>query len=193
MEPAASEHFLQETVQVHHGRERGADEDLHDGAGVHQGESVLVVPGCDVTPDQVTTEQHEAGHLVREEMGFYVPAEHQDGTPQPTANTDVNIVTRPEMIAYVREFGGYAKEQDWQDQKELLRRDLQTRDDYKQIDIDTFYRCKYYLIFLLYHFSSLSGKALMLLTSSGAGKMKYFLQRKLPNETFSDESFKEAT
>ena len=105
--------------------------------------------GCDVTPDQVTTEQHEAGHLVREEMGFYVPAEHQDGTPQPTANTDVNIVTRPEMIAYVREFGGYAKEQDWQDQKELLRRDLQTRDDYKQIDIDTFYRCKYYLYFYL--------------------------------------------
>jgi len=89
---------------------------------------------------KVTTEQDEAGLLVREEMGFYVPAEHQDGTPQPTANTDVNIVTRPEMIAYVREFGGYAKEQDWQDQKELLRRDLQTRDDYKQIDIDTFYR-----------------------------------------------------
>ena len=105
------------------------------------------MPGCDVTPDQVTTEQHEAGHLVREEMGFYVPAEHQDGTPQPTANTDVNIVTRPEMVAYVREFGGYAKEQDWQDQKELLRRDLQTRDDYQQIDIDTFYRCKYYLYF----------------------------------------------
>ena len=37
--------------------------------------------------------EHEAGHLVREEMGFYVPAEHQDGTPQPTADTAVNIVS----------------------------------------------------------------------------------------------------
>ena len=89
---------------------------------------------------KVTTEQHQGGAVVKEEMGFYVPTEHQDLTPQPKPNTDVNIVTRPEMVAYVREFGGFAKEQDWQEQKELLRKDLQGREDYGQIDFDTFYR-----------------------------------------------------
>lgn len=89
---------------------------------------------------KVTTEHHLDGALVKEEMGFYVPTEHQDLAPQPTSHTDVNIVTRPEMVAYVREFGGFAKEEDWQEQRELLRRDLQAREDYGQIDFDTFYR-----------------------------------------------------
>ena len=47
--------------------------------------------------------------LYREEMGFYVPTEHQDTTPAPASGSDVNIVTRPDMVAYVRKFGGYAK------------------------------------------------------------------------------------
>ena len=73
-------------------------------------------------------------------MGFYVPSEHQAATPQPSANSDVNIVTREEMVAYVREFGGYAKEQQWQEQKELLKKDLESRDDFQQINLETFYR-----------------------------------------------------
>merc|ERR1712045_815200 len=62
---------------------------------------------------KVTTEQHQGGAVVKEEMGFYVPTEHQDLAPQPASHTDVNIVTRPKMVAYVREFGGFAKEEDW--------------------------------------------------------------------------------
>lgn len=89
---------------------------------------------------KVTTEQQGDVSVIREEMGFYVPSDHQDVTPQPAANTDVNIVTRREMVAYVRGFAGYAKEQQWQDQKELLRKDLESRDDYQQIDFDVFYR-----------------------------------------------------
>merc|ERR1711997_38136 len=89
---------------------------------------------------KVTTEQQGEESVVREEMGFYVPCEHQDVTPQPAANTDVKIVTRAEMVAFVREFSGYAKEQHWQDEKELLKKDLQSRDDFQQIDFDVFYR-----------------------------------------------------
>jgi len=89
---------------------------------------------------KVTKEHHTHGVVVKEEMGFYVPSNHQEAPPPPSSNTDVNIVTRAEMIAYVREFGGYAKEQDWQDQKEQLKKDLESRDDYQQIDFDTFFR-----------------------------------------------------
>ena len=48
-------------------------------------------------------------------MGFYVPTEHQDTTPAPASGSDVNIVTRPDMVAYVRKFGGYAKVNQSQD------------------------------------------------------------------------------
>jgi len=89
---------------------------------------------------KVTKEHQTHGVVVKEEMGFYVPSNHQEAPPLPSSNTDVNIVTRAEMIAYVREFGGYAKEQDWQDQKEQLKKDLESRDDYQQIDFDTFFR-----------------------------------------------------
>ena len=89
---------------------------------------------------QVTTEQSGAGAVVKEEMGFYVPSDHQEAPPQPSSNTEVNIVTRAEMVAFVREFGGYAKEQDWNTQKDLLRKDLESREDYQHIDFDSFFR-----------------------------------------------------
>jgi len=92
---------------------------------------------------KVTTEQSGAGAVVKEEMGFYVPSDHQEAPPQPSSNTEVNIVTRAEMVAFVREFGGYAKEQDWNTQKDLLRKDLESREDYQQIDFDSFFRQGY--------------------------------------------------
>ena len=89
---------------------------------------------------QVTTEQSGAGAVVKEEMGFYVPSDHQEAPPQPSPNTEVNIVARAKMVAFVREFGGYAKEQDWNTQKDLLRKDLESREDYQHIDFDSFFR-----------------------------------------------------
>lgn len=92
---------------------------------------------------KVTTEQLDDVAVVKEEMGFYVPSDHQDSPPQPSSNTEVNIVTRAEMVAYVREFGGFAKEQEWHTQKDLLRKDLESRDDYQQIDFNSFFRQGY--------------------------------------------------
>eukprot|EP00092_Neocalanus_flemingeri_P028125 GFUD01030545.1.p1 GENE.GFUD01030545.1~~GFUD01030545.1.p1 ORF type:complete len:219 (+),score=79.44 GFUD01030545.1:98-754(+) len=90
---------------------------------------------------KVTTEEHEGGGVVmKEEMGFYVPSEHQDSTPPPKADQEVKIVTRPEMVAFVREFGGFAKDKDWQEQKEQLKKDLEGRDDFGQIDFEMYYR-----------------------------------------------------
>jgi len=92
---------------------------------------------------KVTTEHLGNVAVVKEEMGFYVPSDHQEAPPQPSSNTEVNIVTRAAMVAFVREFGGYAKEQEWHTQKELLRKDLESREDYQQIDFDTFFRQGY--------------------------------------------------
>ena len=100
-----------------------------------------------LTPPQVTTEQLGDVAVVKEEMGFYVPSDHQESPPQPSSNTEVNIVTRAEMVAFVREFGGFAKEQDWHKQKDLLKKDLESRDDYQQIDFDSFFRLEYIKVF----------------------------------------------
>jgi len=89
---------------------------------------------------KVTTEEQADGVVMKEEMGFYVPTEHQEGAPPPTADQEVKIVTRPEMIAYVREFGGFAKDKDWEEQKEHLKKDLEGRDDFNHIDFDMYYR-----------------------------------------------------
>jgi len=89
---------------------------------------------------KVTTEEQEDGVVMKEEMGFYVPSEHQDSAPPPKADQEVTIVTRPEMIAYVREFGGFAKDKDWQEQKEQLKKDLEGREDFSQIDFEMYYR-----------------------------------------------------
>jgi len=89
---------------------------------------------------KVTTEEQEGGVVMKEEMGFYVPSEHQDSAPPPKADQEVTIVTRPEMIAYVREFGGFAKDKDWQEQKEQLKKDLEGREDFSQIDFEMYYR-----------------------------------------------------
>ena len=88
---------------------------------------------------KVTTEENGGGGLVmKEEMGFYVPSNLQMNTPEPKA--EVNVVVRPEMVAYVKEFGGYAKDKDWQEQKDQLKKDLEDRNDFQDIDFDMYYR-----------------------------------------------------
>jgi len=89
---------------------------------------------------KVTTEHLDDKVIMKEEMGFYVPSELQESAPPPKAGQEVKVITRPEMIAYVREFGGYAKDKDWQEQKEQLRKDLEGRADYSDINIDMYYR-----------------------------------------------------
>lgn len=92
---------------------------------------------------KVTMDSNDQGPVIREEMGFYVPTEHQDTTPAPASGSDVNIVTRPDMVAYVRKFGGYAKDADWSSQREQLIADLKNRKDADTIDFDSFYRLGY--------------------------------------------------
>jgi len=89
---------------------------------------------------KVTSEKLDEKVIMKEEMGFYVPSEHQESAPPPRADHDVRVITRPEMIAYVREFGGYAKDNDWLEQKERLQKDLEGRDDYGDINFDLYYR-----------------------------------------------------
>jgi len=89
---------------------------------------------------KVTTEEQADCVFIKEEMGFYVPTEHQEAAPPPTADQEVKIVTRPEMIAYVREFGGFAKDKDWEEQKERLKKDLEGRDDLNHIDFEIYFR-----------------------------------------------------
>jgi len=89
---------------------------------------------------KVTAEHMEDKVVMKEEMGFYVPSEFQDSAPPPKADQDVKVILRPEMIAYVREFSGYAKDKDWQEQKEQLRKDLEGRDDFGDINFDMYYR-----------------------------------------------------
>jgi len=89
---------------------------------------------------KVTAEHMEDKVIMKEEMGFYVPSEFQESAPPPKADQDVKIILRPEMIAYVREFSGYAKDKDWQEQKEQLRKDLEGRDDFGDINFDMYYR-----------------------------------------------------
>ena len=88
----------------------------------------------------VSTRVTTSEESVTEEMGFYVPTEHQTAAPAPMDNTGVKIVTRPEMVAFVRQFGGYAKDADWTEQRDNLVRDLKTREDADTIDFDSYYR-----------------------------------------------------
>merc|ERR1711892_697487 len=89
---------------------------------------------------KVTSEEQENVTVMKEEMGFYVPTEFQDSAPAPKTDQEVKVVTRPEMVAYVREFGGFAKDKDWDEQKEQLKTDLQGRDDFGEIDFDMYFR-----------------------------------------------------
>jgi len=89
---------------------------------------------------RVTNTITDQGNVIKEEMGFYVPTEHQDSVPSPKAETDVNIVTRPDMVAFVRTFGGYAKDQDWIQQRDMLINDLKSREDFDEIDTETYFR-----------------------------------------------------
>jgi len=88
----------------------------------------------------VSTRVTTTEESVTEEMGFYVPEEHQEAAPAPLTTTGVRIVTRPEMVAYVRQFGGYAKDGDWTGQRDSLITELKTREDADTIDFDSYYR-----------------------------------------------------
>ena len=118
---------------------------------------------------RVTTSEEK----VTEEMGFYVPTEHQAAAPAPMDNTGVKIVTRPEMVAFVRKFGGYAKDADWTEQRDSLIKELKTREDADTIDFDSYYRSDIQriknIIFIEFHLD----KGLMLHTSFGDVRMRF--------------------
>jgi len=57
----------------------------------------------------------------KEQMGFYVPSSLQEDTPEPKEGQEVEIVQRPELTAYVKQFSGFPKYEDWKAQKEDLR------------------------------------------------------------------------
>merc|ERR1719430_2749855 len=78
---------------------------------------------------------------LREQMGFFIPEEYQEGPPQPQG--EVNIVTRPEMTVFVRTFGGYAKDGDWEDQRNLLLSCLESHQDFGRLDKELYYRQGY--------------------------------------------------
>jgi hypothetical protein len=46
-------------------------------------------------------------------MGFYVPKENQDKTPNPTGDAQMYVKSEPEMIVAVARFGGYASLNDY--------------------------------------------------------------------------------
>jgi len=87
---------------------------------------------------KVTTLAEEDGQVQREEMGFYVPGSHQEAPPNPKG--EVTIVTRPEMTVFVRTFGGFAKDKDWEEQREQLMASLRGRDDFDAINTKEYFR-----------------------------------------------------
>jgi len=89
---------------------------------------------------KVTTQNTEGNVVTKEEMGFYVPSELQDSAPTPKEEHNVKIVTRPEMIAFVRQFGGFAKDKDWKEQRDKLKEDLELRKDVNEINFKMYYR-----------------------------------------------------
>lgn len=92
----------------------------------------------------VSTKVTQEGEMIREEMGFYVPSDHQEEAPAPgDKSAEVKIVTRPDMVAFVRKFGGYAKDEDWSRERENLIKDLKTRPDAGDIDFDVYFRQGY--------------------------------------------------
>jgi len=87
---------------------------------------------------KVTTLEDEDGSLQSEEMGFYVPVSHQESPPNPKG--EVAIVTRPEMTVFVRTFGGFAKDKNWEEQREQLMASLRGRDDFGDINTKEYFR-----------------------------------------------------
>jgi len=87
---------------------------------------------------KVTTLAEEDGQVQREEMGFYVPGSHQEAPPNPKG--EVTIVTRPEMTVFVRTFGGFAKDKDWEEQREQLMASLRGRDDFDAVNTKEYFR-----------------------------------------------------
>lgn len=88
-----------------------------------------------------TVQEEEGGMIAREEMGFYVPTEQQENTPQPKG--EVSIVTRPEMTVFVKTFGGFAKDSDWEDQRRQLLGCLETHPDHGKLDLESYFRQGY--------------------------------------------------
>jgi len=87
---------------------------------------------------KVTTFAEEGVPVQREEMGFYVPGSHQEAPPNPKG--EVTIVTRPEMTVFVRTFGGFAKDKDWEEQREQLMASLRERDDFDAVNTKEYFR-----------------------------------------------------
>merc|ERR1711997_662275 len=86
-------------------------------------------------------ENEEGGPLMKEEMGFYVPTSHQESPPKPKG--EVTIVTRPEMTVFVRTFGGFAKDNGWEKQRDQLMASLRGREDFEAINTKEYYRVGY--------------------------------------------------
>ncbi|XP_061195337.1 heme-binding protein 2-like isoform X2 [Saccostrea echinata] len=59
-------------------------------------------------------------------VSFYIPPEHQENPPQPK-NPNVFIEERPEFEAYVKSFGGFAKEESWVNEAQKLLEDLKEK------------------------------------------------------------------
>jgi len=87
---------------------------------------------------KVTTLAEKDGPVQREEMGFYVPGSHQEAPPNPKG--EVTIVTRPEMTVFVRTFGGFAKDKDWEEQREQLMASLRGREDFDAVNTKEYFR-----------------------------------------------------
>ena len=88
----------------------------------------------------VSTRVTEQAGRTTEEMGFYVPSQHQAAVPAPASESGVAIVTRPEMVAFVRQFGGFARDGDWTQQRDALVQELRQMEDADTIDFDCYYR-----------------------------------------------------
>merc|ERR1712212_1242355 len=98
------------------------------------------ITGANETGAKISMTVPVSTKVTAEDMGFYVPSELQESVPPPKADQNVKVILRPEMTAYVREFSGYAKDKDWQEQKKKLRKDLEGRDDFGDINFDMYYR-----------------------------------------------------
>ncbi|XP_062585678.1 heme-binding protein 2-like isoform X2 [Saccostrea cucullata] len=59
-------------------------------------------------------------------VSFFIPPEHQENPPQPK-NPNVFIEERPEFEAYVKTFGGFAKEDSWINEAQKLSEDLKEK------------------------------------------------------------------
>jgi hypothetical protein len=80
-------------------------------------------------------------------VSFFIPPEYQENPLQPK-NPKVFIEERPGFEAYVRKFGGYAKEESWVTEAQKLSEDL--RDKTEDVRVDYWYTVGYNSPFQLF-------------------------------------------